>query len=156
MQRSIKLLIGGILILSGCDNQALQNGDRTLQDILNTNATPVVRHLDASQVKRGEALFIANCENCHGKDAIGTPNWRTPNEDGKFPPPPLNGTAHAWHHSSAILKKTILEGGPPEMSTMPAWKGILTEQQVDDIVVWILSLWPDEIYTTWYQNFEDH
>ena len=38
---------------------------------------------------------------------------------------------------------------------MPAWEGKLTEQQVDDVIVWIKSLWPDEIYDIWVKNFED-
>ena len=150
----VLLLMIAAIILAGCEETA-QPEFRSLNDILNLNSETVVRDFDATQIKRGESVFQANCENCHGKNAAGTTDWRKPNADGKFPPPPLNGTAHAWHHSTAVLKKTILKGGPPEISTMPAWEGILTEQQVDDVVVWIKSLWPDEIYTTWYRNFED-
>ncbi|MCB1948642.1 MAG: cytochrome c [Burkholderiales bacterium] len=154
MSTRILLLIVVGLILAGCD-EAGQQETRSLKEILNLNSERVVRNFDPDQIKRGESVFQANCENCHGKNASGTTDWRTPTADGKFPPPPLNGTAHAWHHSTAVLKKTILKGGPPEFSTMPAWENILTEQQVDDVIVWIKSLWPDEIYTTWYHNFED-
>ena len=154
MSTRILLLIVVGLILAGCD-EAGQQETRSLKEILNLNSERVVRNFDPDQIKRGESVFQANCENCHGKNASGTTDWRTPTADGKFPPPPLNGTAHAWHHSTAVLKKTILKGGPPEVSTMPAWENILTEQQVDDVIVWIKSLWPDEIYTTWYHNFED-
>lgn len=148
------VLISFLFILAGCE-QAEQQEVRSLKDILNLNSERVARNFDPDQITRGETVFQANCENCHGKNAEGTTDWRKPNADGKFPPPPLNGTAHAWHHSTAVLKKTILKGGPPEISSMPAWEGVLTEQQVDDVVVWIKSLWPNEIYATWYQNFED-
>ncbi|PTN11317.1 c-type cytochrome [Nitrosomonas aestuarii] len=148
------LLICSILVITGCD-ESTQSESRSLKDILNRDTGLIVRNFDTDQIKRGESVFQINCEGCHGKNAEGTVDWRKPNADGKFPPPPLNGTAHAWHHSTAVLKKTILKGGPPEISAMPAWEGILTEQQVDDVVVWIKSLWPDEIYATWYQNFED-
>ncbi len=148
------LLICTLLIISGCDENT-QSESRSLKDILNRNTGQIARNFDADQIIRGESVFQTNCESCHGKNAEGTTDWRKPNADGKFPPPPLNGTAHAWHHSTAVLKKTILKGGPPEISSMPAWEGILTEQQVDDVVVWIKSLWPDEVYATWYQNFED-
>lgn len=150
------LLITGVSIfgLAGCE-KVDQLETRSLKDILNQSSERISRDFDEAQIKRGEHVFQANCENCHGKNAEGTTDWRTPNADGKFPPPPLNGTAHAWHHSTAVLKKTILKGGPPEISSMPAWEGILTEQQVDDVVVWIKSLWPDEIYSTWFHNFEE-
>ncbi|SEN36729.1 cytochrome c [Nitrosomonas marina] len=151
--RILLMFVGGFL-LTACDDSGQQE-TRSLKEILNLSSERVVRSFDPEQIKRGERVFQANCENCHGKNATGTADWRTPTADGKFPPPPLDGTAHAWHHSTAVLKKTILQGGPPEFSTMPAWEGILTEQQVDDVIVWIKSLWPDEIYTTWYHNFEE-
>ncbi len=147
-------LIGCAIITTGC-NETQQPQIRSLNDILNANAKQVERQFNVEQVKRGAYIFQAHCESCHGKNAQGTPDWRTPNADGKFPPPPLDGTAHTWHHSTAVLKNTILKGGPPEVSTMPAWENILTEQQVDDVIVWIKSLWPDKIYATWYQNFEE-
>ncbi len=150
----VLLLMISAIIIAGCEETS-QPEFRSLNDILNLNSEAITRDFDPAQIKRGEIIFQANCQNCHGKNAEGTTDWRKPNADGKFPPPPLNGTAHAWHHSTAVLKKTILQGGPPEISTMPAWEGILTEQQVDDVVVWIKSLWPDEVYTTWQQNFED-
>jgi mono/diheme cytochrome c family protein len=147
-------LSANMFLFAGCDvNQ--QTEPRSLSDILNLNSGHVERNFDPAQIQRGSDLFHTHCAGCHGENAVGTVDWRTPNPDGRFPPPPLNGTAHDWHHSTAVLKKTILKGGPPEISAMPAWEGILTEQQVDDIVVWIKSLWSDEIYAMWYNNFED-
>jgi len=148
------LLLSSFLLVAGCE-QAQQPGSRSLSDILNLGSDRVARNFDPAQIKRGEEIFHTHCAGCHGNNAVGTPDWRKPNPDGRFPPPPLNGTAHAWHHSTAVLKKTILKGGPPKISSMPAWEAVLTEQQVDDVVVWIKSLWPDEIYTTWYHNFEE-
>ena len=148
------LLLSGYLLLSGCQDTS-QSESRSLSDILNMNTDRVVRDFDSEQIQRGSDIFHIHCAGCHGENAAGTPDWRTPNSDGRLQPPPLNGTAHAWHHSTAVLTKTILKGGPPEFSSMPAWEGILTEQQVDDIVVWIKSLWPEDIYTTWYHNFEE-
>lgn len=114
----------------------------------------IVRNLDSVQIQRGAAVYRANCTGCHGPSGEATPDWRKPNPDGKYPPPPLDSSAHAWHHSTEVLKKTILKGTPPEIGSMPAWEGKLTEQQVADVVVWIKSLWSDEIYDLWYKNFE--
>jgi len=37
---------------------------------------------------------------------------------------------------------------------MPAWDGRLTNQEIDDVIVWIKSLWPDEVYDIWYKEIE--
>lgn len=146
-------LIGLIL---GCDEAASPVKEVVQQSIFGNQDAMVVRNLDGDQIKRGETVYVANCVNCHGQNGEATAEWRKTGPDGKYPPPPLNGTAHTWHHSTAVLKKTILEGTPPEYGSMPPWKDILTEQQVDDVIVWIKSLWPDEIYDVWYKNFENN
>ena len=37
---------------------------------------------------------------------------------------------------------------------MPAWDGKLTKQEIDDVIVWIKSLWPDEVYDIWLKEIE--
>ncbi len=149
-------LISGIavMILIGCGN--FSPTDPALgQHQIDPKTGLVIRNLDAAQVVRGETVYETNCMGCHGSNGEATPDWRKPNPDGKYPPPPLDSSAHAWHHSTEVLKKTILKGTPPEIGSMPGWEGILTEQQVDDVIVWIKSLWSDEVYDIWYKNFED-
>ncbi len=142
------------MALIGCGN--FSSPDTALgQHQINPKTGLVIRNLDAAQIMRGEAVYATNCVGCHGPNGEATPDWRKPNPDGKYPPPPLDSSAHAWHHSTDVLKKTILKGTPPEIGSMPAWEGILTEHQVDDVIVWIKSLWSDEIYDIWYKNFED-
>lgn len=146
-------LLGVFVLLWGCGDSAplrMLSG----QPQINSKTGLIERNFDQAQIKRGEAVYIANCAGCHGPNGAGTPDWRKPNADGKYPPPPLDGTAHAWHHSTEVLKKTILKGTPPEIGSMPAWEGKLSEHQVDDVIVWIKSLWPDEIYDIWFKNFE--
>ncbi len=147
------LLIGITVLIMGCGDPA-PLAALSGQPKVNSKTGLIERHFDSAQIKRGESIYTANCVGCHGLNGAGTPDWRKPNADGKYPPPPLDGTAHAWHHSTEVLKKTILKGTPPELGSMPAWQGKLTEQQVDDVIVWIKSLWPDEIYDIWYKNFE--
>ena len=147
MKRCNFLLFGLVTLIVGCGESA--------QHRINSETGMVERVFDENQIKRGETVYVANCVVCHGHNGEATPDWRKTGPDGKYPPPPLNGTAHTWHHSTEVLKKTILKGGPPEFGSMPAWEDKLTEQQVDDVIVWIKSLWPDEIYDVWYKNFED-
>ncbi len=114
--------------------------------------TMVMRKLDPENVRRGKIIYNANCATCHGPNGESTPDWRNPGADGKYPPPPLNGSAHTWHHSTETLEKMIREGSPPGIGGMPAWDNKLTNQEIDDVIVWITSIWSDEIYNIWYQE----
>lgn len=113
----------------------------------------VARKLAPERIKRGEEISQKNCASCHGPNGEATPGWRTPGPDGRYPPPPLDGSAHAWHHSTETLKKMIEEGSVD--GAMPAWKDKLTDQQIGDVIVWIKSLWPDEVYDIWYKEIEN-
>lgn len=113
------------------------------------------RNLDPEKIKRGEAVYRANCANCHGPNGEATPGWRNPGADGRYPPPPLDGSAHAWHHSTETLETMIRVGSPAAIGGMPAWDGKLTNQQIDDVIVWIKSLWPDEVYDIWLKEIEN-
>lgn len=145
-------------LVTACSEQtSVRSAGSTLDQILGRDLSPeqVVRNFDPEQVARGQALFRKNCAVCHGQDAEGTPDWRKPLENGRYPPPPLNGTAHDWHHSTEELKRFILSGGPAGEGRMPGWEGILKDQEIDDILVWIKSLWPDEVYQGWYTRIEN-
>ncbi|WP_254773386.1 cytochrome c [Nitrosospira sp. Nsp13] len=113
------------------------------------------RKLDPEKIKRGEAVYRANCANCHGPNGEATPGWRNPGADGRYPPPPLDGSAHAWHHSTETLERMIRVGSPADIGGMPSWDGKLTNQQIDDVIVWIKSLWPDEVYDIWHKEIEN-
>ena len=115
-------------------------------------AESVPRDFDFLQMKRGGVLYQQNCARCHGKQAEGTANWRQPGKDGKLPPPPLNGSAHTWHHPGTVLVDVIKNGTQRIGGNMPAWRDKLTEQQIQDIIVWFQAKWPDEIYAAWYRH----
>ncbi|MDQ3186570.1 MAG: cytochrome c [Pseudomonadota bacterium] len=112
------------------------------------------RKLDPEKIKRGEAVYRANCASCHGPNGEATPGWRTLGADGRYPPPPLDDSAHAWHHSTETLEKMIREGSPAGIGAMPGWEGKLTNQQIDDVIIWIKSLWSDEVYEVWDKEIE--
>jgi len=55
--------------------------------------------------------------------------------------PALDASAHAWHHTDEALVRTILDGSP-RTQRMIAWKNKdLTEQNAQDLVAYITSLW---------------
>jgi mono/diheme cytochrome c family protein len=35
---------------------------------------------------------------------------------------------------------------------MPSWKDKLTDAQIEQIIAWIQSRWPDEIYAAWLET----
>ena len=127
-----------------------QPADKPKQELQNM----VIRKLDSEKVRRGKIVYQTNCATCHGQNGESRPDWRKQGADGKYPPPPLNGSAHTWHHSTDTLSKVIREGSPPGIGGMPAWGDKLTDGEIDDVIVWITSIWSDEIYNTWYKEIE--
>ena len=114
---------------------------------------PVERAYDPAVIEVGRALFQDNCAACHGRNAEGTTaEWRKRDQDGKYPPPPLNGTAHAWHHPIPVLSKTIREGTIGMGGSMPAQGEKLGPAEIVAIIHWMTSLWPDDIFRMWQQR----
>lgn len=113
-------------------------------------STPVPgRWYTAEQVVRGEPLYQTYCAICHAADGSATGEWRTPLPDGNYPPPPLDGTAHTWHHPLVMLDDTIANGGARFGGVMPGFGEVLDEDDRHAIVAWFQSLWSDEIYARW-------
>jgi len=92
-----------------------------------------------SQLEHGRIVFKDNCAN----------RWNKKLADGTYPPPPLNGSAHSWHHPLRLLKKTINNGGIALGGKMPAFKDKLTAQDKGAAIAFFQSYWTDEIYTEW-------
>lgn len=109
----------------------------------------VERWYTPAHVTRGAVVYAANCAVCHGENGEGTKNWRQRTADGKFPPPPIDGTAHAWHHPMRILGAQIKFGAPGGRGSMPGFADKLTDQQIVDVIAWFQDKWPDNIYATW-------
>lgn len=112
---------------------------------------PPPRWYDETIVEQGQQIYQANCAQCHGERAQGDPNWRQRDKEGKFPPPPLDGTGHTWHHPIAALLHVIMKGSPGGLGNMPGWEGKLTEDEAAATIAWFQSLWPDQAYSNWYQ-----
>lgn len=146
------LLLLGSMLLSGCENSQTAVVGNDQQALASSRPVPVERWYDQAQANRGNVLFQANCAVCHQTDASGTADWKTPNPDGKYPPPPLNGTAHTWHHPLPVLRRTVAKGGVRLGGTMPGFSDKLSATQIDDVLAWVQSNWSDEIYRVWHER----
>ena len=111
------------------------------------------RGYSSELVKQGAQLFQQNCAGCHGVNAASVTNWQQKGEDGKYSPPPLDGTAHTWHHSPNQLKKTIQQGGIQLGGSMPPFSAILNDAEMDAVIAYFQSKWPDDIYSKWAERF---
>lgn len=104
----------------------------------------------------GAEIYAATCASCHGANLQGQPDWQTPNADGSLPPPPHNEDGHTWHHSDRVLLDYIRLGGAMALaqsgvenfnSGMPEFGSILTEAEIDAVLDYIKSSWPENIKT---------
>lgn len=129
----LSAFLTAVILLTGCDK----------------NSEPVDLRTDVRLVQQGKTLFAKHCSSCHGATGEGDSNWRQPDKDGFWPAPPLNGSAHTWHHPQQWLINKIKFGGQVGKSKMPAWKDKLTEQEVLSVLAYIQSLWPEQTYQTW-------
>jgi len=108
------------------------------------------RWYTAAQLDSGETLYQTFCAACHAADGSATAEWRTLDADGNYPPPPLDGTAHTWHHPLEALDNTIANGGIAFGGVMPGFAEVLSSDDRMAIIAWFQSLWPDDIYARWH------
>jgi mono/diheme cytochrome c family protein len=94
---------------------------------------------ESAAEKRGEKLFAASCQACHGSAGIGeAPQFR---KSMQGLAPALDDSAHAWHHSDQQLQNTILMGSPVPNSRMVAFEEHLSPDDAADLVAYMKSLW---------------
>ena len=134
-----------VFFLTGCDSGSTIN--KSTQKYAGTDAE---RISDPVMIKEGGEVYRRYCAQCHGKHGEGDPNWRKRNADDSFPPPPLNGSGHAWHHSKAWLKEKIKTGKP--LRNMPAWGGKLSDREIEAVIAWFQAQWSDPVYEAWRNN----
>lgn len=110
----------------------------------------------ATAAERGRQLYADyGCAMCHGADGKGgfaNPNSET---EGKVP-----GVIYvAEGYTKRELRQKVLDGtvtvgkedaaGPVPPYRMPGWRGHLTAQEVDDLVEYLVSLYPKSEEEKW-------
>lgn len=104
---------------------------------------------DPAQVSLGRAVYSENCASCHGVRLEGQPDWRIRKPDGKLPAPPHDETGHTWHHPDKqlfdITKSGVAALVSGYESDMPAYRGVLSDEEIWAVVAFIKSTWRPEI-----------
>ncbi|MEK6748952.1 MAG: cytochrome c [Pseudomonadota bacterium] len=140
-KRSFIGLVLGIYVVAACQDNNSNTQAR--------NSSPPAAQ--RAEVVKGAALYTQHCAKCHGAQGEGAPQWDIPSADGKFLPPPLDGSGHAWHHPSSVLREIIFNGSIPGKGNMPGWRDKLSLSDVDALIVWMQSLWPADIHNAWLE-----
>lgn len=102
---------------------------------------------DPALVSLGQTVYAGACASCHGDNRQGQVGWRRRGPGGLFPAPPLDGSAHSWHHPDGLLFGIVRDGpaayGPSGYrSAMPAFKGRLSDREIGAALSYIQSKWP--------------
>lgn len=112
----------------------------------------IVRWYPMEQVTVGQSLYASHCASCHGNNGQGDNNWEKALPGGSYPPPPLNGSGHAWHHSLSQLKGTVAKGGRHPGATMPGFEDVLNEQERLAVISFFQEQWDDGTYKAWLKK----
>lgn len=97
----------------------------------------------------GKRLYDAHCAGCHGLKLEGQPNWQKRNPNGRMPAPPHDESGHTWHHPDEVLFAVTKHGlvppyAPPGYpSDMPAFAGVLSDDEIRAVLAYIKSHWKD-------------
>jgi len=109
---------------------------------IDTRVDPVVQpklsfpvEVTKERVSAGESVYAQHCSSCHG------PVDGQPVIEGA---PPHGDSGHTWHHPDRLLFQWILDK-PPLATTMPAFRGVLSDDQVLDVMAYIKDSWLPEI-----------
>lgn len=94
--------------------------------------------------QRGETLFTSLCSGCHvhGRLSNVAKTIRDATAGGAPVPPHLSCERFQYENSEAYLAATIKYGGRPEFEahSMPAWQGVLNDEDIADLVAYIVSI----------------
>ena len=138
------LVTGGIAALvAGAAAWVVVADGQDVPDGLTFLGAPVT----AEQIELGQEVYAANCASCHGANLEGQPDWRRRNANGRMPAPPHDASGHTWHHADrplfTITKLGVGAVVPGYESDMPAFEGILSDDEIVAVLAYIKSTWPE-------------
>lgn len=110
-------------------------------DLLSEKIVHTYGALGAGNTIHGENLFVSLCASCHREQGVKSINTTIKSRLAR-PTPPKLACHFEQNLSEAYLFASIKHGKQTNISahSMPAWKGILSDVEIIDLVSYILSL----------------
>ncbi len=84
---------------------------------------------------RGKPIYDSNCASCHGDAQTRPPVPSAPTHQAD---------GHTWHHPDRLLVQWVLDGAPLA-TTMPKWRGQLSEEDTRAVIAYIKTFWPKNV-----------
>ena len=113
---------------------------------------------ESTEISKGEAVYRQYCQGCHGIKAIGqepeNPNGGL-NDENQYIAPALNGKGHTWHHPTVFLFQQIKNRKVNKSSPMPPFSDILSDEEINAVIAYIKSLWPEDIRKRHSEQFNE-
>jgi mono/diheme cytochrome c family protein len=128
----------------------LMTGNTLLADNGTDGVLTVLQADDLTVVFQGEQIYRGHCASCHGSELEGQPDWRVRDDNGYLPAPPHDATGHTWHHADDQLFEItkygpgVVIGDTSYKTVMPAYKGLLTDNEIVAVLSYIKNSWPAE------------
>jgi len=138
-KKIIPVLLGAIIIGGGFLGYEFLFADRPESPFMFQPDTATV-------VAAGKVVYAEHCASCHGENLKGEANWRQRKPSGLLPAPPHDETGHTWHHADKALFNLTKYGpqyvaGPDYQSDMPAFDGVLLDDEIIAALSFIKSTW---------------
>ncbi len=112
---------------------------------------------DVALVARGKLIFDEFCSVCHGARREGELASGATVPEGQKPAPPLNGSAHSYHHADGELFGVVKHGpGLSDVSRrprMPVFDRLLPDDDIWAAIAYIKSVWPKRIQLEHAKSF---
>lgn len=104
---------------------------------------------DQQRIDTGREIYLQRCAACHGVQGEGQPDWQQRNALGELPAPPHGPSGHTWKHSDEMLLRIIKNGWRDPFNktmriTMPAFKKILSDKEIQEVTIYLKTLWTPE------------
>ncbi|HNK64545.1 MAG TPA: cytochrome c [Anaerolineales bacterium] len=132
------------ILLAGCGSQTsfpmMGGGDSGMMQRHHAQVPSEYAGMTSPEVTdeslvRGADVYKTNCISCHGETGLG---------DGPagaaLEPRPAEIAHSTQMLADDLLFYRVSEGGVPFQTAMPAWKGVLTEEQIWDVLAYVRTL----------------
>src|SRR5262249_4386259 len=98
--------------------------------------------LSAALAADGPAVYRENCAACHGKEGHGDGDTA---KELKYKPRDFGEGKFAFGNTPGAMVKTVMSGIPgEETARMPAFKSVLTTEDIDAVVEYVRTMMPLE------------